>query len=95
MAQWITRLPTEQKIAGSNPAEVEIFTFAQFNRHLLGLKAISTCYPLNIYLLHMYLCFRRYFSTLKSDKFQSYSAVQHVDKPERKHIIKRLLKTNL
>ena len=23
VAQWITRLPTEQKIAGSSPAEVE------------------------------------------------------------------------
>src|SRR5215510_2351535 len=28
VAQWITRLPTEQKIAGSNPAVVE--TFADF-----------------------------------------------------------------
>ena len=24
MAQWITRLPTEQKIAGSSPAEIVI-----------------------------------------------------------------------
>ena len=25
MAQWITRLPTEQKIAGSSPAEIGVF----------------------------------------------------------------------
>ena len=27
VAQWITRLPTEQKIAGSSPAEVEKLFF--------------------------------------------------------------------
>ncbi|KAK6731262.1 hypothetical protein RB195_007622 [Necator americanus] len=30
VAQWITRLPTEQKIAGSNPAVVENFSLHAF-----------------------------------------------------------------
>ena len=28
VAQWITRLPTEQKIAGSSPAEVGCFEYS-------------------------------------------------------------------
>ena len=28
MAQWITRLPTEQKIAGSSPAEIGLILFS-------------------------------------------------------------------
>ncbi|KAK6731282.1 hypothetical protein RB195_007637 [Necator americanus] len=31
VAQWITRLPTEQKIAGSNPAVVENFSLLAFS----------------------------------------------------------------
>ena len=29
VAQWITRLPTEQKIPGSTPGELDIFFFIE------------------------------------------------------------------
>ena len=37
VAQWITRLPTEQKIAGSSPAEVENPFFSKQNHQRLKL----------------------------------------------------------
>ena len=35
MAQWITRLTTDQKIPGSNPGELEVFLFFFFFNSLL------------------------------------------------------------
>ena len=41
VAQWITRLPTEQKIAGSIPARIVLFNFTFLSYLNLGLQLTS------------------------------------------------------
>jgi hypothetical protein len=57
VAQWITRLPTEQKIAGSIPAWIDFFSL--FLNLKIGKQIVALSYPLRISLYKTNSLFRK------------------------------------
>ena len=69
MAQWITRLPTEQKIPGSNPGALDSFLIERREEKIVGIITILYCgvaqgdrdkssFPETVFVLMILLRFR-------------------------------------